>query len=247
MSVIVENNNKNVSRIHCKNIFWIQINNKVYQINKQMLDSMEPDNILLHINTNEFNTEYNANTETLIYNEKIENINLIIDYLQGYTIDITTIMFDGNENNFTTNQLSELQRFIILASRLKMNNLHKNLQCKYPTVFIDNYEIILNTNNISAIEPNNTLLITPIKQQYVNNNCNYYHHYRCAAIFKCYLAKYILGIENINYTANNIIMMNSNKSEKNKQYEYNKILEDLKYYKFDNLLNRVLQTTIVID
>ena len=137
--------------------------------------------------------------------------------------------------------------YLILLKIQNLNNLYKNLLCKYPTVFIDNYEIILNTNNINAIEPNNTLLITPIKQQYVNNNCNYYHHYRCAAIFKCYLAKYILGIENINYTANNIIMMNSDKSEKNKQYEYNKILEDLKYYKFDNLLNIVLQTTIVID
>jgi hypothetical protein len=77
-----------VSRIPNKNIFWIQVNNVVYQINKQVLDSMEPDSILLNINSNEFNTEYNKSIETLIYNEKIENINLIIDYLQEYSIKL---------------------------------------------------------------------------------------------------------------------------------------------------------------
>ena len=160
-----------VSRIPNKNIFWIQVNNIVYQINKQVLDSMEPDSILLNINSNEFNTEYNKSIETLIYNEKIENINLIIDYLQEYSINTITMIFNHHENNFNSNQLSELQRFIILAARFKMQNLIRNLQAKYPSLFIDNYEVILNRNTITKVEPNNILLDIFNEKTKINNNC----------------------------------------------------------------------------
>jgi hypothetical protein len=144
------------------------------------------------------------------------------------------MIFNNHENNFNSNQLSELQRFIILAARFKMQNLIRNLQAKYPSLFIDNYEVILNRNTITKVEPNNILLDIFNEKTKINNNC--YYHYRNADIFKKYLVKYILNIDSLDYTANNIMKLKNIKSESNKQldqYAYNKILDDLKYYRFD--------------
>ena len=103
-----------VSRIPNKNIFWIQVNNVVYQINKQVLDSMEPDSILLNINSNEFNTEYNKSIETLIYNEKIENINLIILIPINILLDIFNEKTKINNNCYYHYRNVEIFIFIFL-------------------------------------------------------------------------------------------------------------------------------------
>ena len=45
--------------------------------------------------------------------------------------------------------------------------------------------------------------------------------------------------------ANNIMKLKNIKSESNKQldqYDYNKILDDLKYYRFDKLLNHIINS-----
>jgi hypothetical protein len=98
-------------------IYWIEVNKKIYQIDKQKLDESEPNTLLLKINKVDFNTKFDDKTNTLIYLDKLDYFDLIFDYLQGYSVENIQYIFNGYENNFDDN-LECKQKIVILKNLL---------------------------------------------------------------------------------------------------------------------------------
>ena len=231
-----------------KFIYFIEVNGKLYNISKPKLDELEPKSILLKINEVKFNTKYNENTETLVYLDKLDYFDLIFDYLQGYSVENIQYIFNGKENNFDDTdeqrkKYSNLDRFMTLVHRLKMYNLLDKIYELYSYIYLYDFTILCNRNTITKIEPENTLL-NPQHKYYLKN---YFYHNRDINIFKKYLMKYILGLQDLQTTIGNLLkprdggavdtLEQQNKTEK--QYEFQKVLNDIEYYGFNILLKKI--------
>lgn len=227
-------------------IYWIEVNNKTYKIDKQKLDELEPNTLLLNINKVDFNTKFDDKTNTLIYLDKLDYFDLIFDYLQGYTVENIQYIFNGYENNFDDNlkckQISILKKFIVLIIKLKMYNLLDKIYNIYSYIHIYNFKIICNRNTMNKIEPSNTLL-QPQYKLFNSQQCFFYHN-RDVNIFKKYFMKYILGLQDLKTTITQILIIRDTPEHQNKQekqYEFHKVLNDIEYYKFNNLFNKIKQ------
>lgn len=232
-----------------KIIYWIKVNSKIYNINKQKTDELEPKTILLKINEVEFKTKFDDKTDTLIYLDKLDYFDLIFDYLQGYSVENIQYIFNGKENEFYCNdninveckQISNLEKFIILVHRLKMYNLLEQIYKIFSYIRIDDFTFICNKNTINKIEPNNTLLSLS-KKYYLKNH---FYHNRDINIFKKYFMKYILGLQDLQTTVTNLLKLRDGRdtpehqNKQEKQYEFYKVLNDIEYYGFKNLFNKI--------
>lgn len=234
-----------------KFIYFIEVNGKVYNICKPKLDELEPKSILLKINEVEFHTKYNENNETLEYLDKLDYFDLIFDYLQGYPVENIQYIFNGKENNFDDTieqrkQYSNLDGFITLVHRLKMYNLLDKIYGLYSYIYIYNFEILCNKNTITKIEPENILLNPQNKKYYLKY---YFYHSRNINIFKKYLMKYILGLQDLQTTITNILKLRDSgagaedipehQNKQEKQYEFQRVLNDIAYYGFNILLKKI--------
>jgi len=240
---IITNNSVNCSVNAGRPIYWIEVNNKTYQIDKQKLDELEPNTLLLNINKVDFNTKFDDRTNTLIYLDKLDYFDLIFDYLQGYSVDNIRYIFNGYENNFDDNleckQISILKKFIVLVKNLEMYNLLDKIYNIYSFIHIDNFKILCNQCTIYTIEPCNMLL----EQEYkLFNSQQCFYHNRDVNIFKKYFMKYILGLQDLKTTITQILKIRDTPEHQNKQekqYEFHKVLNDIEYYKFNNLFNKI--------
>ena len=232
-----------------KFIYFIEVNGKVYNISKPKLDKLEPKSILLKINEVEFNTKYNENNETLEYLDKLDYFELIFDYLQGYPVENIQYIFNGKENNFDDTieqrkQYSNLDKFITLVHRLKMYNLLDKIYGLYSYIYIYDFAILCNKNTITKIEPENTLLNPQNNKYYLKH---YFYHNRDINIFKKYLMKYILGLQDLQTTITNILKLRDgsdgdtpeHQNKQEKKYEFQKVLNDIEYYGFNILLKKI--------
>ena len=229
-----------------KFIYFIEVNGKVYNISKPKL---EPKSILLKINEIEFRTKFNENTETLVYLDKLDYFELIFDYLQGYPVENIQYIFNGNENNFDdtieNKKNSNLEKFILLVHRLKMYNLLDKIYELYSYIYLYDFAILCNKNTITKIEPENILL----SPQYKYHLKHYFYHNRDINIFKKYFMKYILGLQDLQTTITNLLKLRDsgagaedtpeNQTKKEKQYEFHKVLNDIKYYRLNILLKKI--------
>ena len=231
-----------------KFIYFIEVNGKVYNISKPKLDKLEPKSILLKINEVEFHTKFNENIETLVYLDKLNHFELIFDYLQGYPVENIQYIFNGKENNFDDideqrKQYSNLDKFITLVHRLKMYNLLDKIYGLYSYIYIYDFAILCNKNTITKIEPENTLL-NPQNKYYLKH---YFYHNRNINIFKKYLMKYILGLQDLQTTITNILKLRDgiagdtpeHQNKQEKKYEFQKVLNDIEYYGFNILLKKI--------
>ena len=226
-------------------IYWIEVNNKIYQIDKLKLDALEPKTLILNINKIDFNTKFDDKTNTLIYLDKLDYFDLIFDYLQGYSVENIQYIFNGYENNFDDNleckqKNSNLEKFIVLVIKLKMYNLLEQIYKIFSYIRIDNFRIMCNRNTMNKIEPSNTLL-KPQYKLFNSQHCLFYHN-RDVNIFKKYLMKYILGLQDLKNTITQILKLRDTPEHQNKQekqYEFHKVLNDIEYYGFNNLFNKI--------
>jgi hypothetical protein len=196
-----------------------------------------------NVNKVDFNTKFDDRRNTLIYLDKLDYFDLIFDYLQGYPVKNIQYIFNGYENNFDDNleckQISILTKFIVLVIKLEMYNLLDKIYNIYSFIHIDNFKILCNQCTIYTIEPCNMLL----EQEYkLFNSQQCFYHNRDVNIFKKYFMKYILGLQDLKTTIIQILKIRDTPEHQNKQekqYEFHKVLNDIEYYKFNNLYNKI--------
>lgn len=202
-------------------IFNVKINNTNYDINKQILDKLEPKNILLNCDETEFITRFNEENNTLVYLEDIPYWNLIYDYIMGYN--------PSNISWFFTNmkqQSKDIDGFKNCIAKLQFFNLLDKIKTYFPIIKINSFLLEVNRFEIITIEPQTNLINT----EFLINE-NVYYHFKDENIFKEYLRDYILGEEHFDNLILRLKTLKEN-PEPLAKYNFNKIMSDINYYGF---------------
>ena len=215
-----DNDSKTVHNILPKTAV-IKVNTKNYYFNMNYVLYLEPETNLFNPYCNKYNKNFNTKDEILEYITDIPNFNIICDYFKGYSLDI---LLNFINNNHTINEL------LNHISKLKMINLYEKISSYYPIIYIENIIFTINIKKLNELEPNNKLFEKSVKI----DNCNYIS--RDINIFKNIIYPYINGV-NTRYKT--IKMIDELKTSDFIMYK--KLYEDLKFFRFDKLLQYVFE------
>jgi hypothetical protein len=201
----------------------VEVNNQIYHFSGFNLNCIEPKNTLLNPHTNELKKKIDNTSFVLKYLEPIENFSLIIDYINGYSIENFEDIFQQN--------FKKLDEFLCILIKLGFNNLKHKLQQMYPLLIINGKCFVISKKLINTLEPNNSLFLEDRK---INQNT--FSHFRDKIIFEEYLINYIRGTQTLQETINKIKNLSTKIEGK---YTTLKIKDDLVYFKLYNLLSHI--------
>ena len=158
-----------------------------------------------------------------ILEKRNEQWQLVIDYINGYSIENFEDIFQQN--------FKKLDEFLCILIKLGFNNLKHKLQQMYPLLIINGKCFVISKKLINTLEPNNSLFLEDRK---INQNT--FSHFRDKIIFEEYLINYIRGTQTLQETINKIKNLSTKIEGK---YTTLKIKDDLVYFKLYNLLSHI--------
>ena len=197
------------------------VNGHTYHFNLKSLIEKEPSNNLLNIHAGEIKKRVNEGNHTIEYMEPIPDFNLIIDYINGYDYKDFDKVFKMDYSRY--------ERFRLLLTKLGMTNLIIKFDWLYPLLNINGIRHTVSRKFINTLEPYNHLFDGS-------------SHFRDYELFNEYFRDYLLGKKTIIAVAANIFKLKQKQEEKDNNYTFAKISEDLDYYGLSNLKKQVLDS-----
>lgn len=207
-------------------ISFVKVNGIIYHIYANQLFENEPNTNLINHTTHVYKTTYNYANNTLEYLEPVKYFDKIVDYINGYNVQL---ILESVYNHNALNMQYCIREFTRICYEFKLFELIEHIKANYPIIKIDEHTFILNKPKLYSLEPQNILL------QKMRLVASSHYIFRDLNIFKTYLYDYIIGILECTQAVNAI------KNVKNDHQLYAKIIDDLKFYRLENLLKAVIE------